>query len=110
LRINALGVLFGLGCLSAFFIFSTSDHNFKESGRKSQTSGAEDGGSLSEGAVARNEVEGENGQGAGEEVALGDSQQGEPKAKQGANAQSKSQTTAVSRVIPPYASGSSDPT
>ncbi len=43
-------------------------------------------------------------------VATGSSQQGETKSKQEANAQSKSQTKAVSRAIPPYASGFYRPT
>ena len=65
----------------AFFIFSTSDPNSRKSAKENQTSGAEDGGSLSEGAVARNEVEGEKGQGAKEGVVTSNSEQGEQRTR-----------------------------
>jgi len=58
----------GFAALLAFFIFSTSDPDLRESAKKNQTATAESGDSFDEGAVAGKEVEGEKGQGAGGEV------------------------------------------
>jgi subtilisin family serine protease len=60
--------------------------------------------------MAQDEVKGERGQGAGEGLEQGGSEQGEKDAKAETGSQKKNQTTAASRVIPPYASGVVRPT
>ena len=67
---SALGIIFGLIVLLAFFIFSTSDPNSTESATAGESS------DLSQEPVVENEVEGGKGQGASEEVATGNSDQG----------------------------------
>ena len=93
-----------------FFLFSTSDPDFMGVGKENQQSEAGEAGNPSEKAVAGNEVEGEKGQGAGGGVAKETPERAEPKVKERASTQTKSQTAAASRVIPYYASGVMRPT